>query len=44
MEIMPGSEFVYELSRPGGRLFRVSFDLTRPLAWPPAPWGDTPRP
>jgi hypothetical protein len=44
MEIMPGSEFVYELSRPGGRLFRVSFDLTRPVASPPAPWGDTPRP
>ena len=42
MEIAPTSEFVYELSRPGGRLFRVSFDLTRPVASPPAPWGDAP--
>jgi hypothetical protein len=24
--------FAYELSRPGGRFFRVEFDLTRPLA------------
>ncbi|MET0808607.1 MAG: hypothetical protein ABWX93_07610 [Pseudoxanthomonas sp.] len=39
MEITPGSEFVYELSRPGGRLFRVSFDLSRPVPTPPAPWG-----
>ena len=39
MEIRPGSEFVYELSRPGGRLFRVSFDLTQPVPTPPAPWG-----
>jgi hypothetical protein len=44
MEITPGSEFVYELSRPGGRLFLVSVDLTRPVASPPVPWGDTPRP
>ena len=44
MEIAPTSEFVYELSRPGGRLFRVSFDLTRPVASSPAPWGDAPRP
>ena len=42
MEITPGSEFVYELSRPGGRLFRVSFDLNRPVASPPAPWGTAP--
>ena len=42
MEIRPGSEFVYELSRPGGRLFRVSFDLGRPVATPPAPWGASP--
>ena len=42
MEITPGSEFVYELNRPGGRLFRVSFDLTRPVASPPAPWGAAP--
>lgn len=42
MEITPGSEFVYELSRPGGRLFRVRFDLTRPVPTPPAPWGAAP--
>lgn len=34
MEIQPGRTFVYELSRPGGRLFRVEFDLTRPLPPP----------
>ncbi len=39
MEIVPGRQFVYELSRPGGRLFQVEFDLTRPIAPPPAPWG-----
>ena len=43
MEVVPKSEFVYELSRPGGRLFRVSFDLTRPVATPPAPWGASPQ-
>ncbi|MGH8079090.1 MAG: hypothetical protein ACREP7_00855, partial [Lysobacter sp.] len=31
--------FVYELSRPG-RLFRVEFDLSRPLPAPPPPSGD----
>jgi hypothetical protein len=30
--------FVYELARPG-RLFRVEFDLTRPVPPPPPPWG-----
>jgi len=39
IEIDPGRQFVYELSRPGGRLFQVEFDLTRPMAPPPAPWG-----
>ena len=39
MEIHPGSRFVYELARPDGRLFRVEFDLTRPIDVPPAPWG-----
>lgn len=38
MEIEPGDHFVYELSRPG-RLFRVEFDLSRPIPPPPAPWG-----
>lgn len=34
--------FAYELRRPPGpaqRYFRVEFDLTRPVAPPPAPWG-----
>lgn len=39
MEIEPGKRFVYELSRPNGRLFRVEFDLSMPVAAPPAPWG-----
>lgn len=43
IEIEPGKQFVYELSRPGGRLFQVEFDLSRPVPPPPAPWG-TPAP
>jgi len=43
MEIVPGKQFVYELSRPGGRLFQVAFDLSRPVPPPVAPWG-TPAP
>jgi hypothetical protein len=39
MEIEPGKRFLYELSRPGGRMFQVEFDLTAPVAAPPAPWG-----
>jgi hypothetical protein len=39
IEIEPGRRFVYELSRPSGRLFRVEFDLSRPVAPPPPPWG-----
>ena len=39
MEIEPGQRFLYELSRPGGRLFRVEFDLSEPVELPPAPWG-----
>lgn len=39
MEIEPGKRFLYELSRPGGRLFQVEFDLTQPVPAPPAPWG-----
>lgn len=38
MEIHPRT-FVYELSRPNGRLFKVEFDLTRPVEPPPTPWG-----
>lgn len=33
-----GRAFAYELRRPG-RFFRVEFDLTRPVAPPPPPWG-----
>lgn len=39
MEIEPGKRFLYELSRPGGRLFQVEFDLATPVELPPAPWG-----
>lgn len=34
--------FVYELSRPNGRLFRIEFDLTAPVPAPPPPWGALP--
>lgn len=33
-----GDIFAYELRRPG-RFFRVEFDLARPVASPPPPWG-----
>ena len=40
MEVVPGETFVYELARTDqDRMFRVGFDLTRPVATPPAPWG-----
>lgn len=38
MEVEPGRMFAYELKRPN-RFFRVEFDLTRPVAPPPPPWG-----
>ncbi len=41
MEVGP-SVFAYDLRRPpvpGGRFLRVEFDLTRPVAPPPPPWG-----
>lgn len=41
MEVGAG-HFAYELRRPpipGGRFFRVEFDLTRAVAAPPPPWG-----
>ncbi len=38
LELVPGQQFVYELSRPGRR-FRVVFDLARSVTPPPAPWG-----
>ena len=39
MEIEPRRRFAYELRRPG-RHFRVEFDVGRPVAPPPPPWGD----
>ncbi|MGD9979624.1 MAG: hypothetical protein AB7H66_07500 [Hyphomonadaceae bacterium] len=38
VEVHPGRMFAYELRRPN-RHFRVEFDLTRPVASPPSPWG-----
>jgi hypothetical protein len=38
MEVHPKRMFAYELRRPG-RFFRVEFDLTKPVAPPPPPWG-----
>lgn len=38
VEVARGRTFAYELRRPN-RFFRVEFDLTRPVAAPPAPWG-----
>ena len=38
VEVTPGRTFAYELRRPN-RFFRVEFDLTKPVAAPPAPWG-----
>ena len=43
IELEPGRRYVYELARPG-RLFRVEFDLTKPVAPPPPPWGSTTAP
>lgn len=43
IELEPGVRYVYELARPG-RLFRVEFDLTRPVALPPPPWGSEANP
>lgn len=39
VEIEPKRRFLYELSRPGGRMFQVEFDLSKPVAAPPPPWG-----
>lgn len=37
---LTATQFVYQLRRTGSdRRFRVEFDLTRPVAPPPAPWG-----
>lgn len=38
--VVPGERFVYALRREGSeRRFRVEFDLKRPVAPPPPPWG-----
>ena len=42
LELTP-DVFVYELARPGGRLFRVAFDLRQPVTPPPAPCGAGPQ-
>lgn len=40
MDIVPDQRFIYELARPGSdRMFRVEFDLTKPVDLPPPPWG-----
>jgi hypothetical protein len=38
VEVEPARMFAYELRRPN-RFFRVDFDLSRPVAPPPPPWG-----
>lgn len=38
LEIAPGATFAYALRR-ADRRFRVEFDLTKPVAPPPPPWG-----
>ena len=43
LELQPGHMFVYALRREGSmRSFRAEFDLTAPVAEPPAPWGARP--
>lgn len=40
LEIIPNETFTYALRREGtDRRFRITFDLTRPIDPPPAPWG-----
>ena len=40
VELVPGQLFAYQLRRAGtARRFRVEFDLSQPIATPPAPWG-----
>lgn len=40
LTIVPGKTFGYGLRREAeGRRFRVEFDLTKPVAPPPPPWG-----
>lgn len=39
IEVEPGAMLAYSLRRPN-RNFRVEFDLGRPIANPPPPWGE----
>jgi hypothetical protein len=42
IEVQPGARFAYALRREAtDRRFRVEFDLARPVAPPPPPWGAT---
>lgn len=41
VEIEPGVQFTYQMSRPE-RQFRVEFDLTTPVEAPPPTWGEAP--
>jgi hypothetical protein len=41
LEVEPARAFAYELRRPN-RHFRIEFDLSRPVALPPPPWGAEP--
>lgn len=43
IELVPDQVYVYELARPG-RLFRVEFDLSKPVELPPPPWGSEAAP
>ena len=38
IEVRERELFAYQLRRPN-RLFRIEFDLTRPIPAPPPPWG-----
>ncbi len=44
MEVEPETRFLYELSRPTGRLFQVEFDLSETVPAPATPWGHPPLP
>jgi hypothetical protein len=39
VEIVPGERYTYGTIRGGNWTWRVDFDLTQPVATPPAPWG-----
>lgn len=42
LEVEPGRVLYFGLSRPGGRLLRMAFDLTTPVPTPPPTWGAAP--